>query len=81
MSLVFVALQLPQLREAELYGLKFECGSHESFRVVRFRCRKDPLGGALLDNLTVLFPSGKHKVSIEIDLGALEDSFLPYSQT
>ena len=24
--------------------------------------------------------SGKHKVSIEIDLGALEDSFLPYSQ-
>ena len=25
-----------------------------------------------------IFPSGKHKVSIEIDLGALEDSFLPY---
>ena len=24
--------------------------------------------------------SGKHKVSIEIDLGALEDSFLPYSE-
>ena len=38
------------------------------------------VGGMEYGVALVRSDSGKHKVSVEIDLGALEDSFLPYSE-
>ena len=38
------------------------------------------VGGMEYGVALVRADSGKHKVSIEIDLGALEDGFLPYSK-